>query len=43
MDIKSLNVRLSVTAQPRLDELEQLAAQGFGMILSNRPRGESED
>jgi sulfide:quinone oxidoreductase len=43
MDIKSLDSRLSVTAQPRLDELEQLAAQGFGTILSNRPRGESED
>lgn len=43
MDIKPLDERLSVTAQPRLDELEQLAAQGFGTILSNRPRGESED
>ncbi|WP_299257469.1 TIGR01244 family sulfur transferase [uncultured Kushneria sp.] len=43
MDIKSLDNRLSVTAQPRLDELEQLADQGFCTVLSNRPRGESED
>jgi len=43
MEIKRLDSRLSVTAQPELDELEQLAAQGFRTILSNRPRGESED
>ncbi|SFC49850.1 sulfide:quinone oxidoreductase [Kushneria avicenniae] len=43
MNIKSLDNRLSVTAQPRLDELEQLAARGFRTILSNRPRGENED
>lgn len=43
MEIKSLDERLSVTAQPQLEELEQLAVQGFCTILSNRPRGESED
>ncbi|MCG7600868.1 sulfur transferase domain-containing protein [Halomonas sp. McH1-25] len=42
MDIKRLDDRLSVTEQPRLDELEQLAAKGFRTILSNRLRGESE-
>ncbi|BBI65710.1 hypothetical protein HSBAA_PA_3130 (plasmid) [Vreelandella sulfidaeris] len=39
MDIKPLDDRLYVTAQPRLDELEQLAEQGFRTIISNRPRG----
>ncbi|TDX31411.1 sulfide:quinone oxidoreductase [Modicisalibacter xianhensis] len=43
MDIQPLDDRLSVTAQPRLEELDQLAAQGFRTIISNRPRGESED
>lgn len=43
MDIKPLDERLYVTAQPRLDELEQLAEQGFRTIVANRPRGESED
>lgn len=43
MDIKPLDDRLYVTAQPRLDELEQLAEQGFRTIISNRPRGESDD
>ena len=42
MDIKPLDDRLYVTAQPRLDELEQLAEQGFRTIISNRPRGESD-
>ncbi|MDL0433741.1 TIGR01244 family sulfur transferase [Marinobacter sp. TBZ242] len=43
MDIKPLDNRLYVTAQPRFDELEQLAEQGFRTIVSNRPRGESDD
>lgn len=43
MEIKPLDDRLFVTAQPRLDELEQLAEQGFRTIISNRPRGESDD
>lgn len=43
MEIKHLDDRLSVTAQPQLDDLEHLAAQGFRTIISNRPRGESED
>ena len=43
MDIKPLDERLSVTAQPRLEGLDQLADQGFRTIISNRPRGESED
>ena len=43
MNIKPLDDRLSVTAQPRIEELDQLAEQGFRAIISNRPRGESED
>ncbi|GAB2797588.1 hypothetical protein GCM10027040_25300 [Halomonas shantousis] len=43
MDIRPLDECLHVTAQPRLEELDQLAEQGFRTLLSNRPRGESED
>lgn len=43
MEIKRLDGRLSVTAQPELNEFDQIAEQGFGVIISNRPQGESED
>lgn len=43
MDIKPLDHHLYVAAQPRLDELEQLAEQGFRTIIADRPRGESVD
>tara|TARA_R100000322_G_scaffold62568_1_gene38824 strand:+ start:97 stop:657 length:561 start_codon:yes stop_codon:yes gene_type:complete len=43
VDIKQLDERLSVTAQPGLDDLETLAQAGYRTIISNRPRGESED
>lgn len=43
MNIKKLDERLSVTAQPSLEDIDALAEHGFRTILSNRPRGESED
>ncbi|WP_166259215.1 TIGR01244 family sulfur transferase [Marinobacter salicampi] len=43
MDIRKLDERLSVTAQPSLEEIDQLADKGFRTIISNRPRGETED
>jgi sulfide:quinone oxidoreductase len=43
MDIKPLDDRLSVTAQPGYEDIETLARQGYRTIISNRPRGETED
>ncbi|MAM60003.1 MAG: TIGR01244 family phosphatase [Maritimibacter sp.] len=43
MNIKKLDERLSVTAQPSLEDIGALAEHGFRSIVSNRPRGESED
>lgn len=43
MDIKRLDDRLSVTAQPSLEDIETLAREGYRSIISNRPRGETED
>jgi sulfide:quinone oxidoreductase len=43
MDIKQLDERLSVSAQPGIDDIEQLAKQGFRTIISTRPRCETED
>lgn len=43
MDIKPLDHRLSVTAQPSLEDINTLAKEGYRTIISARPRGESED
>lgn len=43
MDIKTLDERLSVTAQPGFEDIETLAKEGYRTIVSNRPRGETED
>lgn len=43
MDIKPLDKRLSVTAQPSYDDIDTLAREGFRTIISNRPHGETED
>ncbi len=43
MEIKKLDDRLSVTAQPGIEDIEILAQEGYRTIISNRPRGESDD
>lgn len=43
MDIKSLDDRLSVTAQPSYEDIETLAKKGYRTIIANRPGGETED
>lgn len=43
MNVNKLDERLSVTAQPSIEDINVLAEQGFRTIVSNRPRGESED
>lgn len=43
MDIKQLDELLSVSAQPGIDDIEQLAKEGFRTIISTRPRNETED
>lgn len=43
MDIRQLDDRLSVMAQPSPEDIDQLAEKGFRTIISNRPRGETED
>ncbi|RCV86567.1 TIGR01244 family sulfur transferase [Billgrantia montanilacus] len=42
MDVKLLDDRLSVMAQPTEKELELLAERGYRTVISNRPRGEDE-
>ncbi len=43
MDIRQLDDRLSLMAQPSPEDIDQLAEKGFRTIISNRPRGETED
>ncbi|MWJ27892.1 TIGR01244 family phosphatase [Halomonas sediminis] len=43
MDIKPLDERLSVMAQPSYEDIDTLAKEGYRTIISNRPRGETED
>ncbi|WP_404362800.1 TIGR01244 family sulfur transferase [Marinobacter sp.] len=43
MEIKQLDERLSVTAQPGYEDIETLAKEGYRTIISNRPRGETSD
>ncbi|MAB98776.1 MAG: TIGR01244 family phosphatase [Pseudomonadaceae bacterium] len=43
MDIKPLDEKLSVTAQPGYDDIDTLAKMGFRTIVSNRPHRETED
>lgn len=43
MDIKPLDERLSVTAQPGYDDIEALAKEGYRTIICNRPPNETED
>ena len=43
MDIKQLDERFSVTAQPGIDDIEQLANLGFRTIIASRPRNETDD
>lgn len=42
MDVKPLDDRLSVMAQPTEEDLERLAEEGYKAVISNRPRGEEE-
>ncbi|QOR38167.1 TIGR01244 family phosphatase [Billgrantia diversa] len=42
MDVKPLDERLSVMAQPTEEDLERLAERGYRTVISNRPRGEDE-
>ncbi|MFW3613787.1 TIGR01244 family sulfur transferase [Billgrantia antri] len=42
MDIKPLDDRLSVMAQPTEEDLERLAERGYRTVISNRPRGEDD-
>ncbi|MDX5379186.1 MAG: TIGR01244 family phosphatase [Halomonas sp.] len=42
MDIKPLDERLSVMAQPTEEDLERLAERGYRTVISNRPRGEDD-
>lgn len=37
MNVKKLDERLSVTAQPSLEDIDVLAERGIRTILSNRP------
>ena len=43
MDIKQLDERFSVTAQPGIDDIEQLANAGFRTIIASRARNETDD
>ncbi len=40
MDIKKIDDRFSTTGQIRPDEVEALAAEGYRLIVCNRPDGE---
>ena len=41
--VKELNTKLSVAPQITLDEIKDLAAQGYRTLISNRPEGETPD
>lgn len=43
MDIRTLEERLHVSPQIRLEDLPSLAARGYGAVISNRPDGEEPD
>ena len=43
MDIKQLDQNYSVTAQPAIADIEELASAGFRTIIASRPRNETED
>jgi len=43
MDIKQLDERFSVTAQPGIDDIEQLENAGFRTIIASRARNETDD
>lgn len=43
MDIKPLDKNLSISAQPGIDDIEQLAKAGFRTIIASRPRNETDD
>ncbi|GAB2503393.1 protein tyrosine phosphatase family protein [Microbulbifer agarilyticus] len=43
MDLKQLNEQVSVSAEPALDDMAQLAKAGVEVVVCNRPEHESED
>lgn len=43
MDIKKISANISVTAQVMLDDVGEIAAQGYRAIICNRPDGEGSD
>ena len=43
MDIRTLEERLHVSPQIRLEDLPSIAGRGYGAVISNRPDGEEPD